>query len=315
MDLLWVVIIVIVLFSLWIQNGGPAKAQKDGFFNISSPTIISSNNNSSGSNNSLDDSQTVTSFSRYKGKIYLGSGSAGSEYQPSREYIIISASGNEDPINIGGWVLKNGRSSKQYVVSGNTVSGQSVSVQIPKYGLSLFNPYNPTASRRSAISLKSGERAIITTGSPTVFNDVSIKDNFKINRCLGYLEDGVSYQAFPGLNYNCPSNNDVEGVSRLDDICYDFVRSIPSCHVPKDIYVKDEGYCLEGNCKLTSSCRNFVKQNYNFASCFNTYSKDDNFVGPEWRVFLGRTWELWGDRRETIYLYDNFGKLVDKISY
>lgn len=318
MEAFWAIIIVIVLFTMWVQGGGPSRAKDEGLFvaeNDSSSIVSSQTSNSSQSNPKVEPTEQPSTESVYKGKIRLQRGTAASTYQPNQEYIVITASGNKEPINIGGWVLSNGRSDKLYVVSGNTVAGQSVFVRIPDYGVAVFDPYNPSGNKQVPLTLKSGERAIITTGSPPVFSSIKINTNFKLNRCLGYLEDESSYRAYPRLTYRCPSSNDVPGITRLDDVCYRFARSVRPCHTPKDIYVKNEGYCLDGNCKLTSYCRNFITQNYSFRSCFNNYSRDDDFVGPEWRVFLNRTWELWEDRRESISLYDSAGKLVDKISY
>jgi hypothetical protein len=314
-EVFWAIVIVLVLFTMWVQGGGPSRAKDEGLFRAEndSSSIVSSQTSNSTSNSNQPSSESLES--EYKGKIRLQRGTASATYQPNQEYVVITVSGNKEPIDIGGWVLSNGRSEKTYVVSGNTVAGQSVFVRIPNYGVAIFDPYNPSGNKQVPLTLKSGERAIITTGNPPVFNGVKINTNFKINRCLGYLEDDTGYRAYPRLTYRCPSSNDVPGITYLDDACYRFARSVRPCHTPKDIYVRDEGQCLDGNCKLTSYCRNFITQNYSFRSCFNNYSRDEDFVGPEWRVFLNRTWELWEDRRESISLYDSAGKLVDKISY
>lgn len=318
MDLFWAFVVVATLLGLWIQNGGPTRAKNEGLLKsstaISNQTLISNKNNP-GSSNSVNDSGEEIVYSPYRGKIRISTGTAASTYQPNREYIILSAGGNEEPISIGGWTLKNGRSKQLYVVNGNTVRGQSVSIKLPTQGIALYDPYHPLNNKRSSLTLKSGERAIITTGNSTVLSGATVRDNFKLNRCLGYLEDDRGYLAYPSLRYNCPSSNEVPGITELDNVCYDFARSISPCHVPKDIYVKNEGYCLERNCKLSSYCRQFIKDNYNFDTCFALYSEDKDFVGPEWRVFLNRTWELWADRRETISLYDRAGLLVDEVNY
>lgn len=322
MDAFWVFMVIFVLFLMWVQGGGPARSKQEG------PIVDPNDSNSSSylprslsnqlrsrSTASSPSETTKVSESKYKGKIYLQSGTAAGTIQPNQEYIVIGAQGNETPISLAGWSLKNGRGEQLYVVSGNTVKGQSTTVKIPSSGVAIFDPYHPSNNRLVPIALKSGERAIITTGNPPVFSGVKIKDNFKTNRCLGYLEDDQSYQAYPRLTYNCPSSNDVPGITSLDNVCYDFARSLRSCHTPKDIYVKDEGNCLDGNCKLSSYCRTFVQNNYNFATCFATYSRDADFIAPEWRIFLGRTWELWSDRRESISLFDSSGLLIDKITY
>ena len=319
MDAFWILMVALVLFVMWVQGGGPARSKQEGLVvnpNTSSSIVRNPSNilRSRSTTSSLPD-DFKSSESKYKGKVYLQSGTAASTIQPNQEYVIIGAQGNDTPISLAGWSLKNGRGERLSVVSGSTVQQSSVTVKIPSSGVAIFDPYHPSNNRLVPIILKSGERAIVTTGNQSVFSGVKIKDNFKTNRCLGYLEDDRSYRAYPSLTYNCPSSNDVPGITSLDNACYDFARSIRPCHTPKDIYVKDEGSCLDGNCKLNSYCRNFVQANYNFATCFATYSRDKDFVAPEWRIFLGQPFELWSDRRESISLYDANNLLVAKITY
>ena len=317
-----IIIGLMVLFSFWLTTHGPGAVNDISKSASSTPTTQSQKTSvTKTASTKTSNSQTTTNkdeeknISPYKGKITLRSGTAKSTYQPRQEYIIISARGNDEPINIGGWTLKNGRDKQLQTISGNTVRLQSTIVRIPSSGVALYNPYYPQNNRQVPITLKSGERAIITTGGSPVLRGVTVKDNFKLNRCLGYLEDGSGYRAYPKLSYKCPASKDVPGISYLDDTCYDFARSIRACHTPEDVYVKDEGNCLDKNCKLTSYCRSFIKENYNFNACFSRYSGDEDFVGPEWRIFLNQNFELWADRRETISLYDTKGLLVDEISY
>lgn len=316
-NLLWIFIIIAVLFLMWFQNGGIERAKKGSlFYTDSSFGVASSDNNKQNDNQDFGNNGTGDGkYSPYHSFINLQSGSAQGTYQPGEEYITISAYGNKNPINIGGWTLRNGRDKKKYVVYGSTYQGQSVTATIPNFGFSLYQPYNIGLSRRSAITLKDGEQAVIITGKFPTFGDVKNKGNFKVNKCLGYLEDKNDYRFTPPLYYQCPSPRDLPGFKSLDDVCYNFVQSINTCHQPKDVYVRDEGYCLDGNCQINSYCRNLVTQNLNLDACFNRYSKDKDFVGKEWRVYLGQTWELWESSRETISLYDKQGLLVSEISY
>lgn len=315
---LGVLVILMIVFSIWLTNNGPDKV------NLNSNKVKSQDSQASKTTTSRNtDDQTSSekgktedkTRSPYYGQISINSGSAKSTIQPNQEYITISARGNKEPINLGGWILKNGRDKKSYVVSGNTVKGQSVSVMIPDTGLSIYHPFDFNQIKRSRISLKSGEKAYIITGSMPSVAGIKVKDNFKTNRCLGYLEDKSGYRFYPRLSYHCPSSKEMIDTASLDDTCYRFVRSVRACHAPEDVYVKDEGYCLDRNCKLSSACRNLVTSQLNFQSCFNTYSHDDDFSSSEWRVFLNRTWELWESNRETISLYDRQGLLVAERSY
>lgn len=302
-----VLVILFILFALWMVNNGPNKI---------SPT---SNGSTSSQSSDLNQNQEKT-YSPYHNQISLQTSSVYTDI-PSREYITLSAHGNKSPINIGGWTLKNGRSNKTYIVTGNAVQGQSVSVKIPSQGVRVYNPFSPYTNIHSAITLKAGERAVITTGRLPNTGSVTVTENFKINRCLGYLEDrpvdqtGSSYRFIPSLRYNCPTSRDLSSIDNLDDVCYSFVRSIAGCHQPTDVYDKTNGYCLDRNCKLSNYCRTFIKDNFNPQTCFKLYSADQDFVGPEWRIFLNRDWELWDRQRETIYLYDRDGLLVTEVSY
>lgn len=325
MDAFWAIVVVIVLFIVWIQGGGPARSKEEGLFKktATSTSSLSSSRDqvtrpvrtSVPSENSSNETVAIAE-SKYKGLVRLQRGTAASTNQPNREYITILANyNNSTPIKVGGWVLSNGRSEHYFDVSGNEVRGQSVYVTIPEKGIALYNPYQPKSNILVPITLKSGESAVITTGQIPTIGSVTMKDNFKINRCLGYLADSTSYQFTPSLYYRCPNVSDMFNTSDLSDTCYDFARSISACHEPKEYYVQNQGYCLERNCRLNSSCQGLVKKYLNFQSCFNQFSHDKDFVGPEWRVFLGRPLELWANRRETISLFDSTGKLVDKISY
>lgn len=311
---LGILVILMILFSLWLTNNGPDKVEISKSGNSSSSSkkeVITTSSQTA----KADQEGEEVKVSPYKGNISLSLGSAKSTIQPNQEYIIISARGNKEPINIGGWVLRNGREKKNYVVSGNTVRGQSVSVAIPEFGLSIYHPFDIRQGQRSKISLESGSKAYIITGSLPSVAGIQVRDNFKTNRCLGYLEDKSGYRFYPRLSYRCPLSKEMIDVGGLDDVCYSFIRSIRPCHAPEDVYVKNEGYCLDRNCKLTSACRNLITNNFNFQSCFNTYSRDDDFSSPDWRIYLNRNWEFWESNRETISLYDRSGLLVAEKSY
>jgi hypothetical protein len=326
---LGVMIGLMILFSFWLVNNGPNGANninKTPSKNTSAQSSSQSSSRTSSASSQRTDNYVDTTtgqektYSPYRNQISLNTSSVYTD-SPNQEYLTISAHGNNSPINIGGWTLKNGRDKKTFIVSGNAVRGQAVSVKIPTQGVALYNPYSPGTNIRSPITLKSGERAIIVTGRLPTLSSVAINENFKINRCLGYVEDrpvdqqSGTYRINPSLRYNCPTSRDLPSIDSLDDVCYSFVRSISGCHQPTDVYDKTNGYCLDRNCKLSSFCQSFIKQNFNPKTCFQLYSAEKDFIGPEWRIFLNRTWELWDKQRETISLYDRQGLLVKEVSY
>ncbi|MFA5001267.1 MAG: hypothetical protein WC531_03565 [Candidatus Paceibacterota bacterium] len=318
-----IIIGLMVLFSFWLTTHGPGAvndASKSASSTAQSQKVaVTSKSSTKTSNNTASNQATDKNHSPYYGQVSIRASSVSID-SPNKEYLTLSARNNKTPINIGGWTLKNGRDKKIYIVSGTAVHGQSVSVKIPSQGVVLYNPYNPASNVQGPILLKSGEKAIIVTGSVPTFGSVTINENFKINRCLGYVEDHPidqtrNYNFNPSLKYKCPTSRDLPSIDGLDDICYSFVRSISGCHQPTDIFDSKNGYCLDRNCKLSSYCQAFVKQNFNPQTCYQLYSTDEDFIGPEWRIYLNRSWELWEKQRETISLYDAKGLLVDEISY
>lgn len=311
---------LMVLFSLWLANSGPNAVNNQKISGEKKNQVGSSQIEKNNTNQTGNLQAQAEKRSPFFGQISIRASSVVTD-SPNQEYITLYARNNKQPINIGGWILKNGRENKTYIVAGEAVKGQSVSVRIPEQGVVLYNPFNPSTNIQSPITLKAGERAVIVTGSIPTFDSIKINDNFKINRCLGYLEDrpinqsGSRYQFNPSLKYNCPTGRDLSNTGGLDDVCYNFVRSIGGCHQPTDIYDESKGYCLDRNCQLSSFCRNFVKEHFSPESCFNLYANTEGFVGPEWRIFLNRNWELWERQRETISLFDRQGLLVAEISY
>ncbi len=202
---------------------------------------------------------------------------------PSDEYITITASPNTlQPINITGWRLK------------SAVTGNEASI-----GAGTYLPYSGRVNTQEAIFLRPGETAIITTGrSP-------FGVSFRLNQCTGYLE---AFQDFvPPLSRSCPLVADghlPSGGARLSDACLDYLDTIRSCSVPLNVPAS-----------LPSSCHEFVAQNATYNGCVEARKADASFALPEWRIFLGRSAELWKERRETIQLIDAEGRVVDTVSY
>ena len=318
MDAFWVILIILVMFIMWVQGGGPSRAKNESLLKINSNSSFSAfpSGNSGGNGSQPTNTTNSSTESQYKGQVYIQTGTASATDQPNREYIVLYAgSNNPAPIKIGGWVLRNGRSERNFDVSGTMVQGQSVSVPIPSKGVIFFNPYQSTNNVQSPITLNPGDSATIVTGQVPTVAYGAIKDNFRVNRCLGYFVDKAGYSFPYNLYYNCPQPREIMAISELSDTCYNFAQSIPSCHEPKEYFDDNHGNCLEHNCNLDASCKAVLVRNLNFQTCFNEFSKDKDFVSPNWIIFLNRTWELWSNQRETIYLYDNLGKLVDKVSY
>jgi hypothetical protein len=250
----------------------------------------------------------------YSRDISLGSGNASSEIQSYLEYITLNNQ-SEGPIDITGWVLKNSKDERGYQIGSNIQNFPADTAVIPK-GTSFLSPTNSNTLKD--IILKSGERAIITTGSIGVADPVKIV-SFKENKCSGYLESTSNYTFTPNLSRNCPLPKEEPGFSSLDRGCQDFLNNFSSCHIPKYGGLDSSGYrcndCVDGKVNLTDACISFIKSHFDYGSCAYNHKDDPDFESDTWRIFLGRGWEMWNRDHETISLFDNLKREVNSLSY
>lgn len=352
-DLLWVGSMIVLLFFIWLITGGPSRIQNGPFIkppapldtgesygDLSKPKVVSTTTqnlvNVSSPVNRINDDRANSSLSttgsnqnqstsdvrtsRYKGLVTLYSGSAFYEASANREYITIHGSSNiKEPINITGWTLKNSGSDRYYNVSGQTVRGQTSTVKIPRAVLIWEKNKNLTGAN---IIISANQDVQIVSGSFPPIGDYSVRDSFRVNKCTGYIanQSGGYNIFYPSLSYNCPRIESEPGADTLYTQCYDFVRSISTCKKPNF----REDWCLANAagearwtavCNLPSTCKTFVQKYASYEGCVANHRFDKDFLRPEWRVYLGSTWEIWAGRRETITLYDNYGQIVDQIKY
>ena len=93
----------------------------------------------------------------------------------------------------------------------------------------------------------------------------------------------------------------------LTDACFEYIERLRRCEAhtrPLPISFTNDPICQE-----------YVSLNVNYNACVDSHKSDWNFYKNEWRVFLGRNQELWKEKRETILLLDEAGKVVDSVSY
>ncbi|MEK7136400.1 MAG: hypothetical protein AAB821_02310 [Patescibacteria group bacterium] len=263
------------------------------------------------------DGYTYTKSPWYK-LVIIGRGTAKSADEARKEYIELRAdSHNEQPINIGNWKLENGRNRRPVQISSfkeKTLSAVRVNIPLAT------NLFVGLKSKLQPVVLGPGDRAYIITGSLRTGGDLPVRVSFRTNKCIGYLADNERNSFIPSLKKDCPRPGDEPGVENLTDSCYDFVRRLPTCHIPDDKPFRDRDgdlvrNHLDGNVELSKICRDWVKVRFSYEACVSRHITDEDFYGTEWRVYLNRDWELWNDRREVITLYDDQGLLVDQISY
>ena len=63
------------------------------------------------------------------------------------------------------------------------------------------------------------------------------------------------------------------------------------------------------------SCREFITKNYNYQACVSRSKNQASFYLAKWKVYLGRTEEIFDDLDDAVYLYDGQGLLVDTYKY
>ena len=221
--------------------------------------------------------------SPYKGvvKIYSISRSK----NPSQEYVTIKMnSSTKESVVVTGWTLRS-------LNTGNAT-------QIPKATYLYFVGVTNTEEN---VVMAPGETMYLVTGySP---NGMS----FKVNECSGYLAQNQSFVPYLSRNCPLPRNEDLSSIPKLtiNDACFDYIETFSQCKIQKDslpVYWSGE-------------CNNFIYNKINYPSCVAVHKDDKDFYGKEWRVYLKRGATLWKDRRESVGLYDNLGKLVDTYSY
>ena len=297
-DLLWVAGVFLLLGLVWLVGGGPARQEATQGPFLEPPAPLGSGEvygPAIGQQGSTGGNSVQTSNAP---KVKISSGNARYEEQGNKEYITLTADrSNQLPVVISGWKLKSSRRNEEVVIP--TVS-------------KLFVRKQPRDVDK--IILAPGERAVVVTGYPPDDGTIGLGRGLKLNSCSGYLDRLLNNRFAPSLSIGCPSPYKESGVSTLDDTCYNFVRRLSSCHTPKFERRGEIDY-VDNASNIDNACRAFIKEHFNYDSCLRWHQGDSDFWGKEWRVYLYHTGELWLDRLETISLYDEFGRLVDKISY
>ena len=321
-DTIWAVVIIAVIILAWISQGAKStsttnKTKKETSFVPSLDKAV--NTPSGGAKKQTSLTKNTTGQSEYYGQITISAGNAKSEFQPYKEYIILSASSKlKKPVNISGWYLTNAKGDRTYQVGTQTMHFSSDTVTIP-FGTRLFFPSIQNAS--FPILLMPGSKAYLSTGSVS-YNNGRLP-SFQENKCSGYLAKGKNaISLYPQISSgSCPSPKKEPGVNNLEQSCYKLIQSMSSCHTPDYNStvtvnkVKETGY-VDGVANLTQSCKNFLQAHYSYNACVANHQNDPDFYGRNtWRIFLNHNWELWAKTREKITLFDSQGKIVDDLIY
>lgn len=265
-------------------------------------SLVSSRTSDDKAATSTKESVTKTDQSEYYSLVDLSTASA-KQKDPQKEYITLTNKSKTKEITITGWTLKNGKDQRLYQIGGGgTVRGSSDFVTIPTAvkDVNVITAFNAEVP----VTLKPGEKAIILTGAFP--QNPVLNTSFKTNMCIGYLAPTNS--VYPSVPKSCPATEAFGEYSHFEASCYTYIDKIGRCVTPKI----DEGQALLA---LTPSCRDYIRERYNYTGCVKQFKNTTGFEGKEWRIFLNRPSELWADTREVITLIDNTGKVVDKVSY
>jgi hypothetical protein len=298
--------LLIVIF-LYVIPAGP-DSKTGGLFG--------NNSNRESEEGSFYDNNTNDSStdSQYEDHIDISSGNASYETEAIDEYITINNYGGS-PVTISGWFLTNSKGTKPYTLNGQLQYQPSDQAIIPQ-GTYYLTPNGQNAL--APIILKDGETAIVTSGFIGPRSNIPIV-SFKVNKCTGYLEEDAEYNFTPGLRHNCVRPSEEPGFNYLEEECQEYIEGMSYCHIPdfetRDIYGESCRNCVDGKPGLSKSCIAYLKEHFNYAGCLANHGNDPDFLGKEWRVFLGRKWEMWGEKKETITLFDQLGKTIDSFSY
>lgn len=297
-DLKIFILIMAALAFVWLFTGGPLRPEsKSGWF-LNKPQqkasvkaqkqleIIAGRKNSSVTSFSSSSRSSLSSSlsSSQSDIVLLNKRTAPHSSEPDQEYIELTAGKrNKNTVNITGWKLKNKAGAELFIGKGASFYYADAAVQ-----------------PQEDIYLKPGEKAIIITGKK------QLGTNFKNNKCLGLIEQ--FHEFVPSLNTDCPALKNENLPTDLNDQCLDYIDRIPACATILFLPHKDSS-------TLSLTCQNYITSNANYKSCSEKHKSDNNFYLPEWRIYLGISQEFWKKKRETIFVYDKGGNLVDSVSY
>ncbi|OHA21156.1 MAG: hypothetical protein A2849_02250 [Candidatus Taylorbacteria bacterium RIFCSPHIGHO2_01_FULL_51_15] len=210
-----------------------------------------------------------------------------------KEYVVIQASAkNQGDVELTGLVLGSGVSLNAHAIG----RGWSF-VTLGSMG------------EGEIIYLRPGARAYVGSGRAPLGHTTGSPNSgaFQLNLCSGYFEQGLTF--YPSLPLQCPRPIDDPlplPPNELSDACYDYLKRVKRCTVPSSV---------PENLKMDGSCQAHVFNRINYNQCYANYKDLPTFFTGEWRIYLGRTSELWHDRHDLVELVDREGRLIDSRSY
>lgn len=225
---------------------------------------------------------TRAQLSSFFQKITISSAHASYSNYPS-EIKLYSSLPKDEKINITGWRIKSN--------GGEIIIPQAINAYEPS---DLIPPQDIVLSANNYVN-------IYLSINP-------INKSFRLNKCMGYLQN--TYIFNPPLPQNCPipSHSDI---SYLSGQCQSYILSLRECEIPDED--SDSFYTsVGGSSREEVECRAFL-DTINQNGCFQKYHWDDDFLSNEWRVWV---WQhILDSQHDKVLLFDKQGLLVDQYIY
>ena len=277
-DVQWFIGLIILIAILWWSGGGALKNMTRGYVARTRTTLVQKPRPAP----VISQAPIDLNLSPFRGKITIVSVSRASD--PNREFVTLRAvKENTAPISLFGLTL------------GSAVAGTSYTLP-----LAWILPFPGSGPGLETAALAPGASAYIISGrSPTGFS-------FETNLCTGYFATKVSFS--PPLVRSCPSPTREplpQPPNQLSDKCYDFLKSVPSCFIPQ-IPI---GFASDG------SCQAHIVKNLNYDACVRLHKNEPKFFRGAWHLYLNTSSRLWREKRETLELLDQDGRIISTYSY
>lgn len=282
-DLYIFLVIMVALFGLWFYTGGPERhSARSGPF-IKPPAPLGTGETYGGA------------------QFREGDGSSGGPVgAPSSKDVleISSVTAARENASLEFIELRAPYTNRGILDATNWRIGNSSGVSYP-LGRAAKLPQSGTLQATDQLLIAPGDRVVVATGRSPV--GVSFQENL----CTGYFEQFNDFN--PMLSKTCP-NPETEYEKRnpnASPLCLDYLDSLSRCTV-----ITGE---IPSN--VERECADFARNELTYTGCLATHQGEKNFYKQSWRVFLGRTDELWTGTYGLVLLYNPDGGLIDTERY
>jgi len=218
----------------------------------------------------------IPTVSPYIDKVKINRVQTANQYRPSLVTLSVKPYKGE-PINISGWIIK----TRKGVFA------------IPK-GIEKYQKNMPSDN----IIIKE-QLSVYLIGD---VSPLGLNQNFRPNKCFGYFNQNLDF--YPSVYGSCP-RPELEDVSYLNPYCQNFILHQSGCKMPN--YSKDLKISTD------SQCVSYILDYFTYNGCFKRYSQGADFLKDYWYVYLDRNFIQ--EYHDTVYLYDQYGLLVDQYTY